>query len=335
MTLTLRWNTQLAPSGDAVLPVRARPEDGQPTRSQLRGTSWRSSSHGLFVPANTPDTPSQRIVEAAARLPGYGAVGGWAAAYWSGAGFLDGGGAVAPAPVLLCVGDRGHIRPSPGVTVCRARMTPTDMCELHGLHVTTPVRTAFDGARLASSLVEATVFLDMMLAAGLLSTVELASYLLEHRPAWKGVGQARDALRFADPRSRSPQETRLRMLWMIQAALPRPLVNAPVFGWDGSLLGIADLLDPDAGTVGEYDGEQHRELSQHTRDNLREELFEEHGLVVTRVTSLDMRDRETTGSRLARAWERGESRERYKDRWTLVQPEWYRRRNRGSSSRPG
>jgi len=192
--------------------------------------------------------------------------------------------------------------------------------------VTTPVRTAYDGARLAPSLTEATVFVDMMLASGLTTETELAVYLADHRPAWKGVGQARNALRFADGATRSPQETRLRMLWMINAALPRPLVNPPIFGWDGSLLGLADLLDPDAGTVGEYDGDQHRELNQHPRDNVREEAFEEHGLVVTRVTSLDLRNREATAARLARAWFRGESRDRSKDRWTLVQPNWYRRR---------
>ncbi len=167
----------------------------------------------------------------------------------------------------------------------------------------------------------------MMLAARLVTEAELASYLVEHRPAWKGVAQARNALRLADRSTRSPQESRLRLLWMIGAGLPRPLVNQPVFTLAGDLVGIADILDPDAGTVGEYDGEQHRELENHTQDNAREEALEEVGLVVTRVTSLDLHDRPRTAARLARAWERGEGRDRTRDRWTLVRPSWYQRRH--------
>ena len=123
-------------------------------------------------------------------------------------------------------------------------------------------------------------------------------------------------------------ETRLRMLWMLRAQLPRPLVNAPVFNWREELVAIVDLLDQDAGTVGEYDGGQHRELAEHSGDNVREEALEDLGLVVTRVTSLNMRERDETAARLMRAWERGESRDRTKDRWTIVQPDWYRNRPR-------
>jgi hypothetical protein len=307
-------------------PIRAGDGRTGPTRSQLRGDSWQRSSYGLFVPRSAPATTRQRIVEASARLPGYGAVGGWAAAYWQGVTYLNGQWAGEPTPVLLCLGDLGNIRPSAGVTVCRARMRPADVCEVDGLSVTTPVRTTFDGARMAPSLTEATVFVDMMLRSRLVTIAELSSYAALHRPAWKGVGQVRDAYRFADERSASPMETRLRMLWMLRAELPRPLVNAPVFNWREELVGIVDLLDPEAGTVGEYDGGQHRELAEHTADNVREEALEDLGLVVTRVTGPNMRVRDETAARLMRAWQRGESRDRSKDRWTLIQPEWYRQR---------
>ena len=48
---------------------------------------------------------------------------------------------------------------------------------------------------------------------------------------------------------------------------------------------MADLLDPEAGLVGEYDGEGHRELDRHVLDNAREEWFEDAGLVVVRACS--------------------------------------------------
>jgi len=107
-----------------------------------------------------------------------------------------------------------------------------------------------------------------------------------------------------------------------------PVGERPGFDWREDLIGIADLLDPDAGTVGEYDGGQHRGLTEHTGDNAREEALEDLGLVVARVTSLDMRRRDETAARLVRAWERGERRDRAHDRWSLIQPDWYRRRNR-------
>lgn len=208
----------------------------------------------------------------------------------------------------------------------RARLMNDEIVEVRGVPVTTPVRTAFDGARWARSLVEAVVFIDMMLAAGLLTTAELATYLPEHRPAWKGVDQARRALALANGASASPPETRLRLMWMLTAGLPPPLVNQPVFGLDGRLLGIVDLLDERAGTVAEYDGEDHRDLTNHTSDNAREEALENAGLVVTRMTALDMRRPDIVVQRLTRAWSRGMSRDRGCDGWTLQQPDWWLRR---------
>jgi hypothetical protein len=324
--MSVRWDKPSDPV-TGVVPVRTSQQPDVLSHDRLQGRAWRRSSHGCYVPADIAITTHQRIVEAAARLPGYGAVGGWAAAHWLGVTWLGGEGPGGPVPVLLNIGDCGNIRPSPGVTVCRSRLTAADIVQVEGLWVTTPIRTAFDGARLATSLTEATVFIDMMIASGIVSIAEIMAYAAVHRAAWKGVGQVRDACRFADERSASPMETRLRMLWMLRAQLPRPLVNVPIFTWNSELFGIVDLLDPDAGTVGEYDGGQHRELDAHTADNVREEELEALGLVVTRVTSLNMRSPDETAARLMRAWERGERRDRSRDRWTLIQPEWYRRRH--------
>jgi len=226
--MSVRWDKPLGPTLTGLLPIAGGSGEADLSRARLRGKGWRRSSRGLYVRADAERTTEQRIIEAAARLPGYGAVGGWAAAHWLGVHWLSGRRAEGPLPVLLNVGGCGKIRPAPGVTVCRARLTPADITEVDGIWVTTPVRTAYDGARLASSLTEATVFVDMLLAARLTTIAELSTYAALHRPAWKGVGQVRDALCFADERSASPMETRLRMLWMLRAELPRPLVNAPV-----------------------------------------------------------------------------------------------------------
>jgi hypothetical protein len=54
-------------------------------------------------------------------------------------------------------------------------------------------------------------------------------------------------------------------------------VNQPVYDLSGNLLGVADLLDPDAGLVTEFDGQQHRERAQRRADNVREERLEAAG----------------------------------------------------------
>ena len=141
-----------------------------------------------------------------------------------------------------------------------------------------------------------------------------------------GVQQARQAIEFADARSASPWESRLRMFYVGEALLPRPEVNVPIFDLDGDLLGIGDLLDPEAGMVTEFDGQDHRLRRRHRADNLREEKLEAANLVVCRVDSLDLRTPRPLAERLQARHAQGMRRDRGQDRWTLDQPLWWRRR---------
>ncbi len=264
-------------------------------------------------------------MEAAALLPPGGVVGGWASAYWRGVRLLDGNTSDARGlqPILLLLGPTGKIRPRPLIELSRERLASTDVEEFRGVRRSSDLRTAFDGARLATSLYAAVVFLDMMLTAGLVDVSQLASYWSEH-PGWRGVGQARRALSLASRGSRSPPETRLRLLWVLEAGFPAPLVNPPVFDLEGRLLGYPDVLDADAAVALEYDGDDHRDVQQHADDNVREERFEEHGLVVCRVGRLDVRHRRAqTIQRLTAARARGLARDRSRDRWTLQPPPWW------------
>ncbi|MDQ3307838.1 MAG: hypothetical protein M3499_05715, partial [Actinomycetota bacterium] len=208
----------------------------------------------------------------------------------------------------------------PSVDLSRERLPESDVLESRGLTCTAPLRTAFDGSRLAPCLVEAVVHLDMLLTCGLVIRAELQTYIAEH-PGWRGIQQARDALALAEQGSRSPPETRLRLIWVLDAGLPPLLVNRAVFDLRGRLLGYPDALDVDSGTVLEYDGDDHRELLAHTQDNAREETFEDHGLIVSRATRLDMRgDRGRLVARMRAARARGLRRDRSLDRWTLQPP---------------
>src|SRR5215216_7791051 len=100
-----------------VWPVRIDPSGRTgPTSKQSRGPSWRRCSYGLFVPSTVERTPEQRIVEAAAVLPAYGGVTGWAALRWSGGTWFDGTrrGGREEAAVTLAIADRS-IRPQAGI----------------------------------------------------------------------------------------------------------------------------------------------------------------------------------------------------------------------------
>ena len=69
----------------------------------------------------------------------------------------------------------------------------------------------------------------------------------------------------------------------------------------GRLLGIADLLDLEAGLVVEYDGAEHRGEGRSARDAVKDEDLRDVGLEVTRVTGRDLRDPDLVVDRLVRA----------------------------------
>ena len=111
---------------------------------------------------------------------------------------------------------------------------------------------------------------------------------LATRAGCRGVRRVSAALDLAGELSRSPNETRMRLVWVLDAGLPAPRVNQPVFDRGGRLLGIVDLLDVEAGLVGEYDGADHRGAARHAGDVGREDELRRAGLEVFRVTGPDL-----------------------------------------------
>ncbi len=323
-------------------------------RGALRGPRWRRTSYGFYVAAESPKaranapshwantptvspmdsvhahaapiaSPTQRILDCTPFLPAGGAFGTWAAGYAAGAELLDG---LAPQgrtemPLMIYLGrDVGRAR-RPGVIFSRERLQAGDVATVAGWPFTSAEKTAFDGARLAPNLAEAVAFVDAMLHARLVSLESVWGYARAHS-GFAGVAQARAAIAMADAASRNLWESRLRVFYMREVGLPRPLVNCPVFNFDGELMGIPDLLDDKAGYVVEFDGEHHRNRRQHRSDNVREERFEAAGLTVTRVDSLDLGShRSELRGRLIAGYARAQMRRRSLDRWTTVEPSWW------------
>lgn len=63
-----------------------------------------------------------------------------------------------------------------------------------------------------------------MLRSGVVGSADLMAYVAKQTRA-RGLMQARAVTELMDPSARSPQESRLRLLWMLEARLPRPRVN--------------------------------------------------------------------------------------------------------------
>lgn len=320
-----RWSPICERPAGLVRPVPIDPDGvGGPTRGQAQRGRFRATSRGLYVPAEVnSDVVEQRILEQSVRLRRYGAVTGWAALRWRGANFFDGtaDGGRTIRPVPLVVG-RAKVRGDSSIALSQEQLAPSERELVDGVWCTTVQRSVFDEMRAAPSLREAVVVLDMAAAARLISTSLMAEYVAK-RSAWTGVPRVREALLLASDDSRSPQETRMRLVWVLDARLPTPLCNRPVFDFRGNLLGVPDLLDPVAGLVGEYDGADHKEGERHRQDVAREDVFRNHGLEYFEIVGGDLRDRDRSASRMRSARARAKFLAPDTRRWTLELPPWY------------
>jgi hypothetical protein len=128
------------------------------------------------------------------------------------------------------------------------------------------------------------------------------------------------ALALSSEHSRSPNETRTRLIWLLDARLPPPLVNQEIGDRRGRLLGIADLLDVEAGLVCEFDGADHRAARRHAKDIAREVNLRRAELEVVHVAGPDLADREMVAERML--FHRTRARRLSSDRrpWTTVPP---------------
>ena len=310
-----------------VVPVRVdRSGTGiGPTKAQVANDrDWRRTSRGLYVPADVDATlPEQRIVEAGAVLPGHGGVTGWASLRWQGAIWFDGrtSGGAEKLPVDLAISSQA-IRGQQGIVVCQEGIDPRDRVVVDGLPVTTAVRSAFFMMRHARNLRAAVSALDMAAYSDLVSIEEAWLYADAH-PAWTGVPQAREAIGLADENAWSPTEVSTRLVWVLDAQLPRPLCNHPVFDLRGNHIGTPDLLDVEAGLVVEYDGALHLAGEQRATDVRRQEAFRRVGLEYLTVLSSHLHDRDQTATRMREVRRRALAARPTHPRWTIEPASWW------------
>jgi len=204
-------------------------------------------------------------------------VAGAAASALHGANWVD-----ATEPVEL-VWDNG--RPPAGLIVRNEALAPDDVTKVAGIPVTTAARTAFDlGRHLPRG--EAIARLDALKRTTAYEDAAVLTLADRSRGA-RGVKALRAVLPFVDGGAASPRETWLRLL-LIDAGLPWPTTQYPVFERSGKLIRVLDLYWEDYAVGAEYDGDQHRtDRGQYAKDVRVKRRLAQLGLLVTYVIKED------------------------------------------------
>jgi hypothetical protein len=252
------------------------------------------------VPAGTRPSVEQRIIEQGVLLR-LGAVTGRAALrLWSG-GYFDGYDVDGRTPLPVQVAANGdRLRSNGRVSVLRSEFDEGDVVIRYGVRCLRPEPALFDEMRRTGYLREAVVAADMAAAAGLLTIRQMSAYV-GARSGARDLAMVRDALALAVDDSWSPMETRLRLIWVLDAGWERPLCNPPVLDSGGRLVGHPDLMDWRRGVIGEYNGADHRGVERRRRDVGREDKFRRVGLECFTVEGRDIDDVPLVVDRMAAA----------------------------------
>ncbi|MFC6045566.1 hypothetical protein [Nocardioides hankookensis] len=289
-----------------------------PTRGQSRGSSWRRTSPGLYVPADTDDTlPEQRIVEVHARAGTRAVITAWAALRLHRAAFFDGlarDGRTRLPVVLAANGER--LETGFGARVIGDRIPPDDVTVIHGMPCAKVERALYDEMQRIGDVREMAVAAGATYAAKLTSIRRMRLYAATRR-WYRDVRLVTAAVEMSCEGCRSPQEDRFRIIWEYTAGWGRPLVNRTLLDLDGGFLATPDLFDPVRGVVGEYAGADHRDIDRHARDIQREADLRNAGLEYVETVGRDLRDEARVVHRMEQAATRAGHLER---RWQLAPP---------------
>ena len=247
------------------------------TRDHLRGTRWRRLGGGFYALRDIADDPIVVLGAVGRRMPCDAAFSGRTAAWLHG---LD----LPPCdPIEVTIPPARMVSRLSMTMVRRSELSPREVARRRGLRVTSIDRTIADlGRRLP--LIEAVTVLEMAMHRRLVSEARLRAWIASH-PRFPGIACLRRALELAEPDTESVMETRLRLL-LVQAGLPRPLVQVSLRDDGGHFLGCPDLYYPSHRLALEYDGAGHRERL--VADNQRQNRLVDAGYRLLRFTAFDV-----------------------------------------------
>ena len=261
----------------------------------IREREWRNLSAegwvrevvpGFFVDASLPDTLDLRLAIIRRAVGSEVVVARRTASWIQGLDLLDHRGFPATPPVETVTKRAGN-RPTNSLVLAHVAddLLATDVTEIDGLRVTTPLRTACDLARFAPRS-DALVAVDAYLHRGMVREQEMRKHLVR----WKGrrgVRQAHTTLDLADPGSESGGESRMR-LRLLDMGLPRPELQIPVYDLFGDVRFYLDM-GWSRWMVGlEYDGAEFHPESRIEHDKARRSWIEDRGWTVRAFRSEDI-----------------------------------------------
>lgn len=180
----------------------------------------------------------------------------------------------------------GRWRSTEELVVHRARIEPHHIVRVDGARVTDVPRAAVEAA-CESSYEAGVVLMDAVLRQRAVTRDELTElvHLLRYRA---GAPRAANAVRFADGRSESVGESRLRAL-MANHGLPAPELQAELFDGRRSLVARVDFLFGPEGLVIEFDGEvKYQSTGDLVAEKWREDRIRELGYAVIRLGWSDL-----------------------------------------------
>lgn len=174
----------------------------------------------------------------------------------------------------------------PGVDGGKRALAPEDIMELHGIRLTTPVRTAADLGTLRGRL-GAFAAMSMLARVGGFGVVELLGVVARFAGR-RGVRQLRALAPLIEPLCESMAEC-WTLLHILDAGLPRPRPQHELWvtGWGLARLDFAWRF---ARVCVEYDGEEfHDDPEARERDRRRRECLRAMGWTVIVVRKADLR----------------------------------------------
>jgi hypothetical protein len=173
----------------------------------------------------------------------------------------------------------------PGLRTRGDRIGEDEIVIVDGVPVSSPTRTALDlGCWYPTTSGVAAI--DALARATHIKAADV-ELLAQRYPGRRGIARARLAISLFDSGAQSPKETWLRLVLM-QAGLPRPQTQIPVFDEFGSAIAYLDMGWEDVKIAVEYDGDHHRsDRSQYNWDIRRLERLQHRGWTLIRVVAGD------------------------------------------------
>jgi hypothetical protein len=221
------------------------------------------------------------------------------------AAMLHGCTAARTAAVRVAVPYNRWSRPQHGLVIRHGRVRPDDICQLDALPVmilevalgellcTAPPRFALACAD------QAMAAQPTDRRAGFAAAI--ADYLAR-RIDRRGLRQATGLIELISGDVESPRESWLRLL-VVEAGLPRPVVQHPVCDIDGREVWRLDLAWPQLRIALEYDGYV-AHFGRTAQDHARDEDLRRRGWVVVHAGSADLRNPERVLDELTAAFRR-------------------------------